>query len=165
MEPEKEVKFLDLIREFNRRKIRYLIIGRRAVILYGGPVLTADSDFWIHPDHKKKTLSLLSEELGFELSHPPDTKKPIVSGYSGLKKYDLFFQKNVRNIEKETIEFEECFRNSVIKEDPKEDIQFQIPSIDDLIRLKKIRQPNVKDEQDIQYLLKAKQLLKKSKLR
>lgn len=36
-------------------------------------------------------------------------------------------------------------------------------SIDDLIRLKKIRQPNVKDEQDIQYLLKAKQLLKKSR--
>jgi len=38
-------------------------------------------------------------------------------------------------------------------------------SIDDLIRLKKIRQPNVKDDQDIQYLLKAKQLLKKSKFR
>jgi hypothetical protein len=36
-------------------------------------------------------------------------------------------------------------------------------SIDDLIRLKKIRQPNVKDDQDIQYLLKAKQLLKKSR--
>jgi len=38
-------------------------------------------------------------------------------------------------------------------------------SIDDLIRPKKIRQPNVKDEQDIQYLLRAKQLLKKSKFR
>lgn len=38
-------------------------------------------------------------------------------------------------------------------------------SIDDLISLKKIRQPNVKDEQDIQYLLKAKQLFKKSNLR
>jgi len=31
---------------------------------------------------------------------------------------------------------------------------------DDLIRLKKIRKPNVKDEQDIEYLLKAKHLLK-----
>ena len=36
-------------------------------------------------------------------------------------------------------------------------------SIDDLIRLKKIRRPNVKDEQDIQYLLKAKQSFKKSR--
>jgi len=161
MEPEKEVKFFDLLREFSRRKIRFLIIGRRAVILYGGPVLTADSDLWIHPDDKKKTLSLLSEELGFELSYPPDTKKPIVSGYSGLRRYDLFFQRSVRNIERETIEFEDCYINSVIKEDPEEDIQFRIPSIDDLIRLKKIRKPNVKDEQDIQYLLKAKHLLKK----
>ena len=35
MEPEKEVGLLDVIREFNRLEIRYLIIGRRAVILYG----------------------------------------------------------------------------------------------------------------------------------
>jgi len=34
-----------------------------------------------------------------------------------------------------------------------------------LIRLKKIRKPNVKDEQDIEYLLKAKSLLKKSTLK
>ncbi|MFB3886189.1 MAG: hypothetical protein ACE144_13255 [Thermodesulfobacteriota bacterium] len=30
MEPEKELKFFDLLREFSRRHIRYLIIGRRA---------------------------------------------------------------------------------------------------------------------------------------
>ena len=162
MEPDKETNFFDLIREFNRQKIRYLIIGRRAVILYGGPVLTADHDLWIHPKDKGKTLSLLLNELGFELSHPPDTKRPIVTGFSGLRKYDLFFQKSVRNIENETIEFEECYRNSTIKEDAKENVNFRIPSIDDLIRLKKIRPPNVKDEQDIEYLLKAKRLLKKS---
>jgi len=68
--------------------IRYLIIGRRAIILYGGPVLTADYDFWIHPADKKKTLSLLSDELGFELSDAPNTKKPIVSGFPGMKKFD-----------------------------------------------------------------------------
>ena len=33
--------------------------------------------------------------------------------------------------------------------------------LDDLIRLKKIRKPNIKDEQDIEYLLKAKRFLKK----
>jgi len=46
-----------------------------------------------------------------------------------------------------------------------EGLFFRIPSIDDLIRLKKIRKPNVKDEQDIEYLLKAKHLFKKTKLR
>jgi len=80
-----------------------------------------------------------------------------------LKKFDLFFQKSIKNIENETIEFEDCYKNSILKKDPKEDISFRIPSIDDLIRLKKIRKPNVKDEQDIEYLLKAKRLSTKSK--
>lgn len=162
MKPEKEVKFLKLIRVLNRHKIRYLIIGRRAVILYGGPVLTADHDIWLHPEDKKKALLLLSEKLDFELSHPPDTKRPIVIGFSGTKKYDLFFQKSVRNTEGETVEFEESYKKSIIKEDTKEKISFRIPSIDDLIRLKKIRKINIKDQQDIEYLLKAKRLFNRS---
>lgn len=94
MKPEKEVDFLDLIRKFNKRGIRYLIIGRRAVILYGGPVLTGDYDLWIDPIDKKRTLSLLEDELDFELSHPPNTRRPIVTGFSGMKKYDLFIQEH-----------------------------------------------------------------------
>ena len=164
MEPEKEVSFLDLLRELNRQNIRYLLIGRRAVILYGAPVLTADHDLWIHPDDKKRVLSFLVEELGFELSQPLDTKRPILSAFSGPRKYDLFFQRSVRNTESETIQFEECYRNSILKEDPGENLQFRIPSVDDLIRLKKVRPPNPKDEQDIEYLLKAKQLIKKPKM-
>ena len=163
MKPEKEVKWYDLLREFNRQNIRYLIIGRQAVILYGGPVLTADYDLWINPTDKKKTLSLLSDELGFELSDSPDTKKPIVSGFSGMKKFDLFFQKSIKNIENEIIEFKECYRKSTLKKDRTEDLGFRIPSIDDLIRLKKIRKRNIKDEQDIEYLLKAKHLFRKPK--
>lgn len=164
MEPEKEVNFFDLIRKLNRQKIRYLIIGRRAVILYNGPVLTADHDLWIHPEDKRKTLFLL-EKFDFELSHPPETRRPIVTGFSGMKKYDLFFQRSIKNIENETIEFEACYRNSTVKEDSTVNVSFRIPSIDDLIKLKKVRKPNVKDEQDIEYLLKAKRLFRKSKNR
>jgi hypothetical protein len=45
----------------------------------------------IHPEDKKKTLLLLDRDLSFELSHPPQTRRPIVTAYSGMKKYDLFF--------------------------------------------------------------------------
>lgn len=163
MKPNKEVNFFKLLRELNRQRVRYLIIGRRAVILYGGPVLTADHDIWLHPEDKKKALTLLAEKLNFELSHPPDTKRPIVTGFSGMKKYDLFFQRSVKNIENETIEFEGCYGNSVLKEDLREKVSFRIPSIDDLIRLKKIRKANAKDQQDIEYLFGAKLLSRKSK--
>jgi len=162
MKREKEIKFLELIRVLNRQKIRYLIIGRRAVILYGGPVLTADHDLWLHPNDKKKFLLLLSENLNFELSDSPDTEKPIVIGFSGTKKYDFFFQRSVKNMENETIEFEGCYKNSILKKDVRGKVSFRIPSIDDLIRLKKIRKANVKDQQDIEYLLEAKHLSRKS---
>jgi hypothetical protein len=165
MEPKKEVSFFKLIRELNRGKIRYLIIGRRAVILYGGPVLTADTDLWIHPQDKERVLCLLLDKLGFELSDAHDTRKPIVTGFPGMKKFDLFFQKSIRNIEGETIEFDGCYKNSILKNDPKEDVRFRVPSVDDLIRLKRIRKPNIKDEQDIDYLLKAKRLFRNSKNR
>ncbi len=86
-----------------------------------------------------------------------------MSGFSGMKKYDLFFQKSIRNIEGDTINFEDCYKNSILKKDPKEDIKFRVPSVDDLIRLKRIRKPNIKDEQDIEYLLKAKRFIRNSK--
>jgi len=44
MKPEKEIKLWDLIRRCDHEKIRYLIVGRRAIILYGAPVLIGDHD-------------------------------------------------------------------------------------------------------------------------
>lgn len=164
MKQEKEINFFKLIRELNHQKIRYLVIGRRAVILYGGPVLTADHDIWLHPEDKKKVLLLLSKNFNFKLSDSPDTKRPIVTGFSGMKKYDFFFQRSVKNIEDETIEFDDCYANSVFKEDVRDKVSFRIPSIDDLIRLKKIRKVNGKDQQDIEYLLEAKLFSRKSKI-
>ena len=75
-----------------------------------------------------------------------------------MKKYDLFFHKGTSTIENEKIEFDECYKKAVLVEDHARNIAFRVPSVDDLIRLKKIRPPNVRDEQDIEYLLKVKQL-------
>ncbi len=160
MEKEKEIKIADAIRIINRNNIRALIIGRRAVILYGGPVLTADYDIWIDSKEKKQTLDIL-EGMGIELSRPTDTKQPIVTGYSGMRKFDLFFHKSITNKKGLRIDFEKVYENSELIDDPSANIAFRVPSIDDLINMKKIRDYNVKDEQDIEYLLKAKKLKNK----
>ncbi len=158
MKQEKDIDFLEVLRALDRSRIRFLIIGRRAVILYGAPVLTADHDLWIHPEDRKACLSLLSEDLGFEISHPPKTRNPVVTAFSGMKKYDLFFHRRIMNADDDRIDFDGCYREATIIEDEADRIRFRIPCIDDLIRLKRIREPNVKDEQDIAYLLKAKDL-------
>ena len=157
MEPELELAFFDIIKDFNRLRIRYLIIGRRAVVLYGAPVLTADYDFWIDSADKTRVLSYFSKK-DCTLSEPADSLKPIVQVYAGLRKIDLFFHRKIKNVEGDLIEFDACYQNATIKKDPEQGIFFRIPSIDDLIKTKKIRKENVKDLQDIEYLLKAKEI-------
>ncbi|MBW1705933.1 MAG: hypothetical protein JRJ86_12320 [Deltaproteobacteria bacterium] len=159
MEPEVELDFFDIVKDFNRMGVKHLIIGRRAVVLYGAPVLTADYDFWIDSGDKTKVLTYFVNK-GCDLSDSGDSRKPIIQVYAGLTKIDLFFHKTVTNLEGELLEFVSCYENATVKEDPEEDVFFRIPSIDDLIRTKKIRKENVKDLQDIEYLLKAKTMKK-----
>lgn len=157
MEPEIELDFFDIIRDLNRMGIRYLIIGRRAVVLYGAPVLTADYDFWIDLKDRAKVLGYFLKK-GCSLSEPEESGKPIIQVYAGPKKIDLFFHRGIKNIEGQLVEFESCYERATIKEDADEAISFPVPSIDDLIKMKKVRERNVKDLQDIEYLLKAKEI-------
>jgi len=160
MEPEIELGFFDIIKDFNQLGIRYLIVGRRAVVLYGAPVLTADYDFWIDADDRTRVFSYFINK-DCSLSEPEDSSKPIVQVFAGPRKIDLFFHRSIRNVEGDLIKFESCYENATTKEDPEQGIFFRIPSIDDLIRTKKIRKENVKDLQDIEYLLKAKDMAPK----
>lgn len=157
MEPEIELGFFDIIKDFNQLEIRYLIIGRRAAVLYGAPVLTADYDFWIDAADRTRVLDYFINK-DCSLPEPEDSLKPVVQVYAGPSKIDLFFHRSIRNVEGDLIEFATCYENATIKEDPDLDIFFRIPSIDDLIKTKKIRKENVKDLQDIEYLLKAKDM-------
>jgi len=42
---------VEFFRAIARSGVQALLIGRRALVLLGLPVLTADYDFWIHIDH------------------------------------------------------------------------------------------------------------------
>lgn len=55
--------FLDLLRCLNANKVRYLVIGGYAVILYTEPRYTKDLDIWIEPTlpNAKKVLKSLSQ--------------------------------------------------------------------------------------------------------
>ena len=159
MEPEVELDFFAIVKDLNRMGIKYLIIGRRAIVLYGAPVLTADYDFWVDSNERTKVLTYLVNK-GCSLSDSENSMKPIIHAYASPAKIDLFFHKAIRNLEGELVEFTSCYENATVMEDPEQDIFFRIPSIDDLIKTKKIRQENVKDLQDIEYLLKAKSMQK-----
>ena len=62
---------IEFFRAIERSQTRSLLIGRRALVVLGLPVLTADYDLWIHPDDAR-LLNALAKPLGLEPTHTPD---------------------------------------------------------------------------------------------
>lgn len=155
MQAEKEFDLIQFTRFLDRENISYLLIGRWAVILHGAPLMTADFDFWVHPENKKKLLRLLADH-GYEVPPESSWKQPLLSIYAGADKIDLFFVKKMTNLEGEQLVFEHCLKRSDLKEDQRRRITLRIPSINDLIALKKMprrsRSEKLKDSTDIRFL-------------
>ena len=152
MESAKTPEFKKIIQKFNRRGVKYILIGRQAVVLYGAPLTSFDYDLWISSDYRKIIFDIL-EQLGFESSYDVEEKKPLITFIKEIFKIDVFFVKSFGK----SISFEECFENSQIFKDEKTNFFIRVASIDDIIKLKKFRGTfRLKDIEDIEYLKKLR---------
>lgn len=142
---------IQFIRGLNKKGIRYLLIGRHAVIQYGAPLFSMDYDFWVHPEDREKILKWIEDDLEGEISHAIEEKKPIYTAYIDDYKIDLFFVRKMTNLNGESLTFDLCYKNSLIKADPNSKFYIPIPAIEDLIKLKKMGN-RPKDLEDIEYL-------------
>ena len=152
-----------IVKKLNELNIRYLLIGRQALIFYDAPVSSLDFDFWIHPDDKDKVYDYLHDSLGFEPTYDRAEKKPLVIFYGALNKIDVFFFRKITNTDGETLDIDECLINSNEIHEPGLDFFVRVPSIDDLLKLKKVQretaQEEQKDAEDIAYLEARKKLM------
>ena len=156
----KQYLFEKIIQKFNKLGIRYLLIGRQAVMLYGSPVFSFDYDFWVHPDDKGKLFEYLEDKLELEPSRSREEKKPVFSFYSNSSdKIDIFIVRKITNKEGETLDIEECLKKSVTISSPDSNYFVRVPAIDDLIKLKKTAK-RTKDLEDIEYLKAIKKIKK-----
>lgn len=158
---QREFDPIELIREFNRKNIRYILIGRQAVVQYGANLFSFDYDFWVHPDDKKKTYQII-KSFGLTSKYLPDDRHPIdIFTDDEGNKVDVFFVKSMANrIRRIFIEFNDTFKNAVIKRDVEGDFFLRVPCIDDLIKLKKLGSLSAKDKEDIEYLRTIKRMRK-----
>lgn len=62
---------IEFFQALARSDARALLIGRRALVVLGLPVLTADYDFWIHADDAP-LLNALARPFGLEPTHTPE---------------------------------------------------------------------------------------------
>ena len=143
---------IEFLRDIHEAGVRYLIIGRRAVIAYGGPVQTMDYDIYI--DKSKENLDLLLKiAKNFDL-HPNISKEKIATHFKFRLEndfaVDVFYAKRLSLKKNKKTSFDELYSRKTIAEG-ETGLKLNLPSIDDLIALKRTRSLP-KDLEDIKYL-------------
>jgi hypothetical protein len=148
MQPSRfdEVAFFCAI---DQSRARALLIGRRALVLLGLPVLTADYDFWIAIDDID-AFNAAAAQFDLRPTRSPDEARR--HGRYVLENdehVDVLVARSVPTIEGQAVTFDELWKNRVRVE--LGDGHAWLPSVDDLILTKQIR-ARPKDLEDIRLL-------------
>lgn len=163
------ILYEEILREFQKQKVKYVIVGGIAVNLLGSLRSTADIDILVEMSNKnlRKIVSILKKQ-GYRVKQPVD---PMLIADEDIR-HDWIHHKNMKafNFYKEgelkevdiiiesPISFEEARKSVVrIKID---DTILPVISIDNLIKMKKNTGRSM-DKFDIQELQKIKKLKRK----
>ena len=129
---------------------RALLIGRRALVALGLPLLTADYDFWVHPDDVV-LFNAAVEPVGLVANHTPEEARQ--RGRYVLENdehVDVLATRSVSTVDGLVVVFDGLWnRRLTLHLDP--DTPVTIPSIADLILTKRFA-PRPKDIEDIRLL-------------
>lgn len=140
----------DLYRAFATSGARLLLIGRRAVIAWGVPVITADDDVWI-PADDAAALNAALAPLEMVPSRTPDEARRngryvIENG----ERVDVLVAREVTTVDGERVRFDDLWaRRELLEVAP--GVELPVPSIDDLVRTKRFA-ARPKDAEDIRLL-------------
>lgn len=137
-------------RAIARSGARALLIGRRALVLLGLPVLTADYDFWLHLDDVER---FNAAAAGFDLAATHSPEEARQRGRYVLENgehVDVLVARSVPTVGGIVVPFEEVWsrRQSVTLSDTD---GVTIPSVPDLILTKQFA-ARPKDLEDIRML-------------
>lgn len=148
----------DFIRLLNRHHVKYLIVGGEAVIYYGYARLTGDVDFFFDTT-RKNALNIYEALKEFWQGNVPG-----IEGYEALMEAGVIFQFGVppNRIDIVThidgITFKEAWqgKTTISMEFRGEQVKIYFIGLDELIANKTaINRP--KDQEDLKYLVKAKE--------
>jgi hypothetical protein len=132
---------------------RVLLIGRRAMIALGAPVLTADYDLWVHPDDIERLNDALA---AFELFPSHDAASARARGRYVLENdehVDVLLARAQSTKDGEVVSFDDVWarRRNIVYDDG---TSIRVPTVEDLIRTKKwaMRQKDIADIQVLEAL-------------
>lgn len=160
MGPEPRLDYATILRGLADRSVRFVVIGGQAVLLHGIPLFSFDFDLWVDPASRADVLGWLREDDELEVSDGAARPTPIVRVFAGRERMDLFFVKAMTNRDGVTLTLDEVLARAESLSDPAAGLHaVPVPSIDDLIALKRMAPaPRSKDEEAIRQLLAKKHL-------
>jgi hypothetical protein len=142
---------IEFFRRIGESGARALLIGRRALVALGLPVLTADYDFWVHPEDIAR-FNAAALPFGLAPSHTPDEAK-------GRGRYvlendehvDIIVVRFATTVDGQKALFEDLWaRRVAVPLAP--GVSLVIPCLDDLVTTKRFA-ARAKDLEDIRLLL------------
>jgi hypothetical protein len=140
----------ELFRAIGLSGARVLVIGRRAMIALGVPVLTSDIDLWVHINDIEKLNDALRS---LDLFPTHDVAAARARGRYVLEgdiRVDVLVARSQSTKDGSRLSFDECWERR--REQPYEDgVPLVVPTIADLITTKRWSM-RVKDVADIQLL-------------
>jgi hypothetical protein len=146
---EATIALMQAIRQHHGRS---MLIGGAALFLYGKPQRSLDYDLWVRIANDELVEILMAH--GFEID---SSRAGRMVAYYEECKFDFFLFKRAYNHDKELVEYDAIEANA--KEVCLEHGKLLIPSIEDMIKLKKlgddIRSKYLEDIAYLEALLKA----------
>jgi hypothetical protein len=142
---------IEFFRRVGESGARALLIGRRALVVLGLPVLTADYDFWVHPDDVA-AFNDAALPFGLVPSHSPDEAR-------GRGRYvlendehvDIIVARIVTTVDGQKVALDDLWKRRVsVPLVPS--VSIAIPCLDDLVATKRFA-ARTKDLEDIRLLL------------
>ena len=140
---------LQFFRALQRSGVRALLIGRRALVVLGLPLLTADYDFWVAADDIA-SFNASAERFDLRPTHAPDAARR--HGRYVLENdehIDVLVSRSLTTVDGTIVAFDDVWARRVMARIG--DAEVALPSIDDLILTKQVAS-RPKDLEDIRLL-------------
>jgi hypothetical protein len=141
---------LAFFRSIHRSGARALLIGRRALVLLGLPVLTADYDFWIAIDDIAEFNRAAAQSELLPSIEPDQARRRGRYVVENGEHVDVLVARSVTTVDGVAVAFEDVWaQRRTLALAP--DVDVHVPAIDDLILTKRFAD-RPKDLEDIRLL-------------
>src|SRR6266540_6743869 len=141
---------MEFFRAIAGSNARALLIGRRALVVLGLPVLTSDYDFWVHPDDAS-LFNQAVEPFGLRPNRsPPEARAKGRYALENDEHVDVLLANAVSTVDGVAVTFDGLWARRTVM-CLTEGVSLAIPSIEDLIATKRAG-ARPKDAEDVRLL-------------